>query len=687
MIELSGIVATDEINRYNHKIEFKAFYNNYVKQWNEYIPSFANHDHTKPIGCTRLEGFCIKPGTVYMMNSFIIGESDEEEKKINNYCLPSFYHKQIEEHNDLFKLLKEKLGKHLTDKHKIIYNGGAYIYDKDIVKRMFPKLYSETNDGLIELNKLKPIAPGIYKIDDFIICAHQYFRRGLSRLNTLNEPFLEKLQSLNSSKSKIQIALDFDFVGLANSYVRTFEYQYWWGPYFSDDLTKMPCGVSIHKNEHYNSLLSPFKQTEFRWYEQDDKHTFECEELLEMPNVKEGDEELYGCRFVHSMVDEKTNMPIHLDGAIRAYTLEKMCERLETTLDKTARDTIYTKIWRIDNLLSVKTWKELITHYYRDNMLIGEYFGGKDSILKTPSSEDKEVKKKEKNLRTYIPFKFPQEEFLSFGISFQEKQLPKKHSDIQIIPLQSIIINNDEHPTVDYMSIPLLKLLKKERISLDIRHVAYIACDDNVHNFPHFLCKNVKFAQKVLEKFKHFISSWNNEFNEMISFTIEYPDTNKNICISFMGKKSSFIHYFNSKNFEPLPSKQENLYEWSNNLYNFITTSYKKDSDIDPIEIFRNGDLIYYRRMIDNKRIGTYRTDSKGVFVEILLTKEEMEIVKSENIGFASVNWYKEIKCNKCDSNYLDCNCVLYDDKDVSYTITNLKILGCVWYPLDTKRE
>ena len=64
-----------------------------------------------------------------------------------------------------------------------------------------------------------------------------------------------------------------------------------------------------------------------------------------------------------------------------------------------------------------------------------------------------------------------------------------------------------------------------------------------------------------------------------------------------------------------------------------------------------------------------------------------MEIVKSENIGFASVNWYKEIKCNKCDSNYLDCNCVLYDDKDVSYTITNLKILGCVWYPLDKKRE
>ncbi len=687
MVELSGIVATDEVNRYNHKIEFKAYYNNYLKQWNEYIPSFANHDHTKPIGCTRLEGFCIKPGIVYLMNSFIIGESYEEEKRINNYCLPTFYHKQIEEHNEAFSLLKEKLREYLTDNYKVIYNGGAYIYDKDIVKKVFPKLYSQVNDGLIELNKLEPIAPGIYKIDDFMICAHQYFRRGLSRLNSLNEPFLEKLQSLDSNESKIQIALDCDFIGLAKSYVKTLEYQYWWGPHFSDDLTKIPNGLTIHKNENYNSLLSPFKQTEFRWYEQDNKHTFECEEILETPNAKENNEELYGCRFVHSMVDAETKKPIHLDGAIRAYTLEKMCERLETTLDKTARDTIYTKIWRIDNLLSIQNWKELITHYYRDNMLVGEYFGGKDAILKDLSIKKDTTITKEKSLKTYIPFKFPKEGFLSFSISFQESKLPKNNCDIQIIPLQSIIVNNEEHPTIDYMAIPLLKLLKIEEVNFDIDKFAYIACNDNVHNFPHFRCFNAELAQKVLETIKRFVSSWHNGFDEMISFTIEYPETDKNISISFMGKKSSFVEYFNSKIFVPLPTNQENLYNWSNSLYKFISTSYEQENNIDPIEIFKKGDLIYRRRMIEDKKLGSYKSDDNGVAVEILLTKEEMEIVQSENIGFVSVNWYKGIKCNKCNSNYLDCNCVLYIDKDVKYTITDFKILGCTWCSLDVNNE
>ena len=98
---------------------------------------------------------------------------------------------------------------------------------------------------------------------------------------------------------------------------------------------------------------------------------------------------------------------------------------------------------------------------------------------------------------------------------------------------------------------------------------------------------------------------------------------------------------------------------------------------------FKKGDLFYHRRMIDDKKVDSYKSDEKGVAVEILLTKEEMEIIQSENIGFVSVNWYKGIKCNKCDSNYLDCNCVQYIDKDVKCTITDFKILGCAWCSLD----
>ena len=75
---------------------------------------------------------------------------------------------------------------------------------------------------------------------------------------------------------------------------------------------------------------------------------------------------------------EDSGLPYHLDGAIRAYDDEKMLHRLDVNLKHADRNTVYTKLWRVDQQIPVETWKELITHYYRDNHLIGEYFGGTD---------------------------------------------------------------------------------------------------------------------------------------------------------------------------------------------------------------------------------------------------------------------------------------------------------------------
>ena len=387
------------------------------------------------------------------------------------------------------------------------------------------------------------------------------------------------------------------------------------------------------------------------------------------------------------MVDTVSQKPIHLDGAIRAYTLEKMCKRIETTLDKTARDTIYTKIWRVDNLLSIASWKELITHYFRDNMLIGEYFGGKDEQLTSSSNPQAPTSTKEKQPNNYIPFHYPQKDFLSFSMSFQTKKFPAQDFDLQIIPLQSIIVNNVEYPTVDYMAIPLLKLLKKEKIKLDDdNNYAYISCHDNAHNLPHFLCSNTIIAQKVLENIKLFLTAWNNHLDEIISFTLEYPEEDRNIKLSFIGKKSNFIQYFNSNKFETLPNSKEKLFQWCNNLYKFISKTYTKDETIDPLSVFKNGDLFYRRKMLPSEKIDSYDIDSHRVSANIIVNKEELEIMQSKNIGVVPINWYREIECNKCHSNYLDCDCILYIDTDVTYTIKDFKILGCVWHDLTSNK-
>ena len=78
---------------------------------------------------------------------------------------------------------------------------------------------------------------------------------------------------------------------------------------------------------------------DFGWYEQDDKHTFECEEISGVPNLRIDGVELYGCRFVHSMVDNASGLPTHLDGAIRAYDTEKMTRRNDISIKDCERDT------------------------------------------------------------------------------------------------------------------------------------------------------------------------------------------------------------------------------------------------------------------------------------------------------------------------------------------------------------
>lgn len=146
-----------------------------------------------------------------------------------------------------------------------------------------------------------------------------------------------------------------DCIGLAGTEHREFEYAYWWGPKFNNDLNSIPLGVTRHENEHYNESLSEIRSTEFGWYIQDNNHTFECEEITDIPNLTVDGTDMYACRFVHSMVDKDTGVPDHLDGAIRAYTTEKMIERLDISIKESDRDTVYTKIWRIDGGIPVET--------------------------------------------------------------------------------------------------------------------------------------------------------------------------------------------------------------------------------------------------------------------------------------------------------------------------------------------
>ena len=313
MLKLRGICVTNEINRYNHKFTEKALIENYNEHWMQPFPSFANHNHTKAVGYTLYSGLYIEPQYMCMLNSMFVPETEQDEKNIKDFFYDYLYNERVLKNKKDYDYLKDKLKDYIQGDVYEFYTNGAFIYNKNIVTRVFPHLCEKINERLIDINLLQPLLPGIYKFGEFVIYAHKYFRRGYSYLNTLNVSFLERLEKLKGGLNKVQIAIDLDCIGLASVQKKEYEYSYWGGPKFDDKIENIKVGVSVFDNENYDGLLSEVKRTELGWYFQNDIKTFECEELIDLPNIKEGDKEYYGCRYVHSMVDKVTYEPVHLD--------------------------------------------------------------------------------------------------------------------------------------------------------------------------------------------------------------------------------------------------------------------------------------------------------------------------------------------------------------------------------------
>jgi hypothetical protein len=163
-------------------------------------------------------------------------------------------------------------------------------------------------------------------------------------------------------------------VGLASTLRPRAELEYWWGPKFNDDLSRIPEGITRHEATDDERALHGISWTEFWWYSQGGRRTFEAEEVVNLPSGGISNT-TFGCRFAHSILDESSRTPIHLDGAIRLYDEGQMLARLDCNIYQAGKKAAYKKLWRIDGALPVGSCKELLCHYFRDNHLVGEYFG------------------------------------------------------------------------------------------------------------------------------------------------------------------------------------------------------------------------------------------------------------------------------------------------------------------------
>lgn len=606
----------------------------------------------------------------------LIPENDAEKARVDGQVRKSYISRTEKEHGRDFERLISLLSDVLSERNKRIYTDSVAIIDQGIVPRLIPELWGQRDaDGLIHLHNLTPVLPGIFKYGEFLIYAHPYLRRSLSRFNSLNVPFLTCLQE---KMPNAKIALDADMIGLAGTESPHREYAYWWGPQFDNDLSKIPLGVSHFENEHYDRLMSPILRTECGWYIQDDIRTFECEEITDVQNIYHSDD-MYGCRYVHSMLSADSGLPCHLDGAIRAYDDEKMLHRLDVNLKQADRNTVYTKLWRVDQQIPVEIWKELITHYYRDNHLLGEYFGGVDQRQKEYIEEAGDDQDSSRLKNELIPADLQPGDGIRLFITIDDKEDDFGEFDLKFRPHTYSKPANQSIRAIEYESITLCKQLSKSGIAVRMPYCPRLAFNDTAFNFPIIVCKSIDVANSAISTVFDFSTVWNRHHdNRVISFGIKVNYSDYAVTYSFVGHIDDFVNMNRDFDFS-IPTKPDKIVGWAKDLRTYLDR-YNISYLCPPLGAMLSADntLIYKRIFVDTP-LDTITADGKGYIAELTVSPEIEQQVSENGITATLALNVKNSICCKCGKPYQQCDCIKYMDPLCTDNLVDFDLIGMFW--------
>lgn len=650
-----NIVMSDQPTRKGDVFPLETIMSAYRKIWCYGTPMHLGHDYSKPIGWNKPVGIYFQNNQSYLVNNSNLPENEEEQKIITkadkDYLIETLYEKKKEQYDELQK----KLEKYLTKEAKpVLLNAVAY-HDSDLVLRVFPDICELLDDdNLIAINELNPIAPGIFSKDEYLLFVHPYFRRNCCPINSLNTDFLKKLQDLSKINSEVKIALDLDCIGLLGTEKIELEYQYWWGPKFNDDLLNIPNGITRHVTEERDKILTNIQFTEFNWYDQDGEKTFVCEEVIDLSNIKK-EEELYGCRYVHSRINSE-GKPYHLDGSIRIYSTEKICERLDKNIDEIEKsDCDYLKLWRIDNEISVTIWKELFTHYFRDNYQVGEYLGGKDlNYEKILEGEKNPTIKTDKN--EFLAYEITENSGLYGFIKIHDKYLDFEDYDV-IIQIDEFY-QNKNNKFLDLNCISLIKKINTQINKMQIPDYLILSFNDDILNLPTFVCRDYQKAYKVLSVFSDFCTLWNKEKNKkLISFSMEILYDEEIIAFSFIGYINNYIQLFSE--IGPQLETEDKCIEWLVSLYKKDKDLFNSENSIHLLKYLQNDFRLTIRRNIVSEKYIEVRED--GVYLKF--NEEEKEEIEKKRLSVKPVIVINNVICSKCNGDYKKCKCISETDK------------------------
>lgn len=372
-------------------------------------PILLSHDYAHLLGLSQLSHVVLSDKAYLYANMFF------PETKTDKELIEAIINKDMKdrlENNPMFTQISEVLKRYNITDDGIFFENSmmpAY-YKKDIIKILFPDIPIDENNMLnyayLEEN-FEPSTFGVFrhKKTGLVLFADKHFKRSSCYQNSYNLYFFNCLKDFyDKYKNTVKILLRIDTNSFSTSEkkLRTpIELEYWWGPHYSDDFSKLKDGIShYHMEENAGGrIYEHIDKTEFYWHDEFwvegfRTKTFEMEEIKNKP-VNIDNSQFHVFKYLHAQANLDKNTIIHFDGSVRIYNEEQYNQRISSDISQFGKNTSdYIKLFRIDGNINIEDWKFLIHNYYLNNSLVAEYFDNlkyqnQEQISETPQDNQR----------------------------------------------------------------------------------------------------------------------------------------------------------------------------------------------------------------------------------------------------------------------------------------------------------
>jgi hypothetical protein len=685
MKEFLAVFNSDQVNAYGIQVPIGTLLSAVEQEWLVGQPMFISHDRHRLKGWTRALGVHLEPGLARLTGLCYFPEVEAEAEELKRFVWSYFDRRIVEEMEPHRCELEQRLRPFLQGNEKPIIMDAAALYGNGLAARTFADVFAgRDKDGLVLLKNLDAVAPGVFQQDGLLFFASSYLRRSLSRLNTLNDPVLRRLHALAENAAlEVKIRLDADIVGLLATYQTPLEFAYWWGPKFDDDLLSVPLGIATHNADDRQRMFSGVSRTEFWWHDQSGLRSFECEEILDIPSMGLG-QDVYGCRYAHSIVDPSNNTPVHLDGAVRLYDQYKIIERLDKNLYTAGRHSDYTKLWRIDGPIALSLWKELITHHFRDNELVGEYFGGRDesghlrpTVLSPPSD----------SIYRFVPCTMSPGEGVRISIAYHQPHSSSAFP-VELIPLDTFGTAEHRSYYVEADTFEVVKALHREGVTVSapegLMRLAFEDTATNLSLIVHRGASAAVVASQTLKTVHTLCDTWVKRGNDrVVSLVVGIEYVDRAVYFSFAGHVVDLQQFFVGFG-TILPATILDIKSWAVAALNKLSALFTRSGDKPRLGdmMQHTGILQFDRKIIEPERYKLGQDPEGRPAVTFAIPRSEgelIELVTSGRLTWADIWVVHRSVCSACQKDYLECGCSKYVNDRVTQRMEEVELCGLFW--------